>query len=446
MDRSRRGLIAASSGALAGGALWYAAGRVETADSGSRSDDPVDEPEPIEGAVSGVEDPSDVDGATLAQVVEANVEFGVTMLRELGDDPGENLLVSPASVGFAIGMLYAGARGETETAIADALGFPADQTDLHPVHQQLQYDLDERVGAVTDGEFDLAVANAVWGLEEYPYREPYLETLETRYGTGLHAVDFRRDPEGSREEINEWAADRTDGLIDELFPPQSIDSDTRLVLTNAIYLLADWLEQFDEERTREEPFTTLDGRTVEAKLMRQTAAFPYADVDGHQIVELPYVGEEVGLLAVLPAEGEFETLEASIDAATLSTFVDELEEKRGEVVVPRFEFDVGFSLTDLLSELGMAVAFDPGSANFDGIAAPDDREGNLYVGDVVQDAYIAVDEEGTEAAAATGVEVGVESAPQTEFRFVADRPFLFAIRDRQTGALLFLGRVVDPTR
>ncbi|MDL5360370.1 serpin family protein [Halalkalicoccus sp. NIPERK01] len=419
--------MATSGAALASGALWYAI----------RDEAAASDADPIPGVAA-----ADVDTDELRRVVEGNVGFGLAMLRELAAaEPTENLLVSPASVGFALGMTYAGARGETATRIAETLRFPDDP---HSAHQQLQYELNERAAAVDDGEFELAVANAVWGLEGYPYREEYLELLETRYGAGLRTVDFVGDPEGAREEIDEWVAERTNDRIDELFPDGAFDRYTRLVLTNAIYLLADWHHQFDRGDTREEEFTTLEGRATEVPLMRQTETFPYVEADGHQLVELPYVEGEVGMVVLLPAEGEFEEIEAEVTADRLAEFVDALDEAEGEVVLPRFEFESGFSLTDLLSEMGMGVAFDPDAANFDGIAPLDELEGNLFIDDVVHEAYVAVDEEGTEAAAATGVEVGVDSAPALDFRMVADRPFLFLIRDRITGAVLFLGRVVDP--
>ncbi|MDG5817337.1 serpin family protein [Natronococcus sp. A-GB7] len=432
MKLSRRRLATASGAALASGALWWRFGRD---DASSPSVEPV----------PGVGAATDHDGDAVERAVEGNVEFGLALLDRLaGADPDENLLVSPVSVGFALGMTDAGARGETAEEIAEALRFPDDREALRSAHQQLQYELNERAAAATDGEFELAVANAVWGLEGYPYRESYLETLEDRYGAELRTVEFGADPEGAREAINGWVAERTNERIDELFPDGSFDGRTRLVLANAVYLLADWYHRFEESDTRAEEFTLLDGETIEVPLMRQTETFPYAEVDGHQLVELPYVGEGVGMLVVLPAEDEFERFEDELDAESLGTSVDALEEREGEVVLPRFEFDAGFGLTDALAELGIERAFDPDRANFDGMVPLEEIDENLFVDDVRHEAYVAVDEEGTEAAAATGAEVGADSAPAVDFRMVVDRPFLFLIRDRETGATLFLGRVVDP--
>ncbi|WP_394741594.1 serpin family protein [Natronococcus roseus] len=432
MKLSRRRLATASGAALASGALWWRFGRD---DASSSSVEPV----------PGVGAATDHDGDALERAVEGNVEFGLALLNRLADaDPDENLLVSPASVGFALGMADAGARGETAEELAEALRFPDDREALRSAHQQLQYELNERADAATDGEFELAVANGVWGLEGYPYRESYLETLEDHYGAELRTAEFGADPEGAREEINGWVAERTNERIDELFPDGSFDGQTRLVLANAVYLLADWHHQFEESDTRTEEFTLLDGETVEVPLMRQTETFPYAEVDGHQLVELPYVGEGVGMLVVLPSEDEFERFEDELDAEALATLTAALEDREGEVVLPRFEFDAGFDLTDALAELGIERAFDPDRANFDGMVPLEEIDENLFVDDVRHETYVAVDEEGTEAAAATGVEMEADSAPAVDFRMVVDRPFLFLIRDRETGATLFLGRVVDP--
>ncbi|MCU4926198.1 serpin family protein [Halobacteria archaeon AArc-dxtr1] len=430
MELSRRTAMATTGAALAGGALWYAM-------SGAEAEPAV---EPIPGITAA----SDAAEAAVDAVVEGNVEFGVELLNQLvDDDPNENLVASPASVGLALGMTHAGAQGETEAQIADAMRFPDDQDDLHPAHQHLQYELNQRAetAAEEDATFELAVANAVWGLEEYPYSEAYLDLLEERYGAELDELDFAGDSEGAREEINDWVAERTNDHIDELFPAGAFDQYTRLVLTNAVYLLADWHHQFDEGDTRDEPFTTLDGEERDVPLMRQTQTFPYAEVDGHQAIELPYIGEEVSMLVLLPAEGEFESFEADLDADQLGTFTESLSEGEGQIVLPRFEFDVAFSLNGVLADLGMPGAFEPDEANFDGMT---DGDNNLFVGEVVHEAYVAVDEEGTEAAAATGVEMVEDSGPALAFDMIVDRPFLFLIRDRETGAVLFLGRVVDP--
>lgn len=429
MDLSRRTVLAATGAALGSGALWH---------SFVRDDRPASSVVPVPGVTA----TSDVGDAELDRVVEGNLDFGLAMLRRLTEQrPGENVLVSPANVGFALGMTYAGATGETASQIAETMRFPGD--DLHPAHHRLLYECNRRAESATDGELRLSLANAVWGLADYPYRDEYLDLLDARYGAEVQTVDFVDDPTGAREEINGWVADRTGGIIDELFPPGSFDRQTRLVLTSAIYLLADWASQFDEARTRDGAFTALDGGASEVPMMRQTETFPYVAADGVQVVELPYVGEEIGMVVMLPDAGTFERFEAELTVDDLAGYLAGLEAKEGEIVLPRFEFEVGFDLNELLTAMGMPLAFDPARANFDGMVPLEEVAENVFIDDVVHEAYIAVDESGTEAAAASGVSMGADSAPALDFRMVVDRPFLFTIRDRITDATLFLGRVTD---
>jgi serpin B len=386
-----------------------------------------------------------VSETTLETLVEGNTRFALDLYEYLREGEEGNLLASPYSVSVALAMTYAGAREETESQIAEAMRFSLEE-EIHPVFAALYHELEARSEADEDGEgdpFELAAANAAWGLESYPYREEYLALVETYYGAGFNVVDFEGDPEGSREEINAWVAERTEERIDELLPEDSIDELTRLVLTNALFFHAAWAEPFEEERTEDAPFTALDGTVEEVPLMNQNGRFPYAEIDGHQAIELPYAGREVGMVVVLPAEGEFEHVESGLDPGRFATIDDALEPQEGTIALPRFEFESGFALEDALSALGMPVAFDEREANFDGIAPLEELDGNLYVDDVYHDTFIAVDESGTEAAAATGVVINEESAPADPFEMVVDRPFLFAIRDRPTGTVLFLGRVVD---
>lgn len=398
----------------------------------------------------------DVSEDVLGELVEGNTRFAFDLYDYLRESEEGNLLASPYSVSVALAMTYAGARGETEVQIAEAMRFSLGD-DVHPAFAALYHALDARSeageneggeseaadGTEEDDPFELAGANAAWGLERYPYREEYLELVERYYGAGFRTVDFEGDPETAREEINAWIAERTEERIEDLLPEGSIDELTRLVLTNALFFRATWAEPFDEGRTEEAPFTALDGTVEEVPTMRRDGRFPYAEIGGHRAIELPYVGEEVGMVVVLPAEGEFERVEAELDTGRFATLDGALEQREGSIALPRFEFESRFALGEALSALGMPVAFDEREANFDGIAPLEELEGNLYVDDIYHETFIAVDETGTEAAAATGVVIDVESAPTDPFEMVVDRPFLFAVRDRPTGTVLFLGRAVD---
>lgn len=454
----RRRRVLALAGALA--TTSALAGCLADGDDGDDGDDSDDDPgngtgtdnETGNGNGDGNADPPAADA--VAELARENRRFAFDFYDELAaSEPGENLFCSPHSISVALAMTYAGARGETATQMADTLHYTLGD-DLHEAIEALAAELDarsesetgegERASEGDDGDpFELNVVDAVWGQADYPFREEYLATLEDHYGAGLREVDFASDPEGARETINEWVEDRTEDKIDELLPEGAITDLARLVLTNAIYFQASWANQFDEDRTEDRPFTALDGSTTDVPTMGQSESFPYAEVDGHQVIELPYVGDDVGMVVVLPAEGEFEAFESSLDVDRFDDLVGELEAQEGAIHLPKFEFDAGFALAEVLSELGMPLPFDPNDADFSGIADLEETGENLFVHDVYHDAYIAVDEDGTEAAAATAVVAGTTSAPADPFEMVVDRPFLFAIRDRPTDTVLFLGRVVD---
>ncbi|MCW8172897.1 serpin family protein [Natrialba swarupiae] len=271
------------------------------------------------------------------------------------------------------------------------------------------------------------------------------ETLESNYRTGLRNVDFVGDHDGARGEVNEWVEEATDGRIDELLPAESVTEDTRLVVTNAVALFADWAEAFDPDDTRERTFTALDGSTDEVQMMSQTEDFPYAHGEDYQAIELPYVGEDVSMVIVVPRPSEaapdadgtreaFESFEADLDADRIAGIFDALEKREAMIQLPRFEFDVEFELAAVLGDLGMPDPFDPERANFEGVAPTEAGSDDLF--DVYHEAYVSVNEEGTEAIAATGFSGGLESGPLT---VTADRPFLFSFEIGQPTRYCFSG-------
>lgn len=439
----RRRLLALSSGIVAASL----AGCIGETEDGTPGDDDTGDSNGSDdgtGPDDGTGGESDAD--QLDTLVRGANAFAFDLYGELLDERAdENLFASPVSISLALAMTYAGAREGTREEMREVLRYELDDEAVHAAYESLQAEFDRRSEATDDDEeghpFELSVANSVWGQEEYPFEDAYLDVLESHYGSGLREVDFQADAERAREEINDWVADETEDRIDDLLPPGSLDELTRLVLVNAVYFLANWKHTFDEDLTEAETFTALDGEEHEVQMMRQEHSWPYAEVNGAQAVDLPYVGEDVSMLVVLPPEGEFESYEAEFDEETLDELVDALEREEGTVHLPRFEFEGGFELGDPLRALGMTDAFDPNEADFDGIA---DTEESLFIHEAFHDTFVSVDEEGTEAAAATAVVIGTESAPADPFEFVADRPFLFAIRDRPTGSLLFFGRAVDP--
>lgn len=393
------------------------------------------------------------DDAVVARLVAETNGFAFNLYEELlATDSDVNLVVSPIGIATVLSMAYAGARGITREQMRDVLGFSRDDGTLHRAFEALRRELGERgslegrSSTSPEGDqpdpFRLAFANAVWGQRDYPFRDEYLDVLEDHYGGAFREVDFRAEPEAARDRINDWVADRTEERITELVPDGGIHGLTRLVLANAVYFRGNWLHPFDEDRTEDGPFTALDGSAAPVPVMEQTEPFPYAAVDGSQAVDLPYWGESVSMLVILPPEGEFGAFEADLDAAAVGRLVDALEEQPGTVALPRFEFSAGFGLRSVLATMGMTDAFDASRADFSGKVDAEATDRPLAIDEVYHDTFIAVDERGTEAAAASAV-LDAELVIDEPFEFVADRPFLFVIRDRPTGAPLFVGRVVD---
>ena len=397
----------------------------------------------------------DVDDDVLEELVTGTNTFALDLFDEhRSADNVENLLISPISATIALAMTYAGSSGTTREQMRESLGYKLADQQLHTAFNELQRTLFSRGETLDEADlpsdyeegddpvpFQLSLVNAIWGQEGVPFRDEFLTTLENHYGGDLNQVDFVENPNGVRKVINAWVAEQTDNRIEELLPAGSITSQTVLVLTNAIYFIANWLHPFDKDQTEPADFTALDGSTSTVQMMSQDVKVPAATVDGAQAVELPYVGETTGMLVVVPPAGEFQAYERAFDVERLGRTVDALEPQRGYVNLPRFEFGSEFKLEKFLEALGVTDAFDPDSADFSRMADLSEMGGNLFVDEVYHDTYVAVDEQGTEAAAATGSVMTLVSRPPTLLD--ANRPFLFVIRDRPTGTVLFTGHIVD---
>lgn len=442
MDRTRRRILSAS-GALLACSLAGCAGQNAPESTPSGTQTATGRAAPSD-TVTATEE-SDLTPAERLELLAAdNAAFALALHRYLADHEGGNVFVSPYSISSAIAMAYAGARGDTRTQIQETLHYSLEE-EVHPAFDDLEAELEQRgtdSSPDSDDEvdgFQLDVANAVWGQAGAPFKDEYLDLLESHYGAGLRPADFRSDPESERQRINEWVAERTDGRIENLLPQGTISKLTRLVLTNAIYFLATWQSEFDPEETEPSTLTALDGTTSTVPMMRQGLRTDYASINGAEAIELPYVGRDVSMVLILPDAGSFESFERSLDAETLFEIFDVLGDARGAIRLPGFEYRTELTLSDQLSALGMALPFKR-AADFSGM----DEEGEtLYIEDVYHEAYVAVDEEGTEATGATAVVTNVTSSPPESFDLTFDRPFLFCIRDRPTDAVLFLGRVTD---
>ncbi len=385
----------------------------------------------------------DADKSSLAA---GNRAFALDLYGTLIGDPlnaGKNLFLSPHSISIALAMTYAGAVGDTATQMAQSLRFTLPDAALHKAFDRLDLTLAGRgQQAAKDGEpFQLSVADATWGQAGFPFLAPYLDVLAVNYGAGLHTEDFATDPESARQDINAWVAGQTADRIPELLAQGTVTSATDLVLTNAIYFKASWKTVFDARATDDAPFHKADGTDATASTMHVYDSFPYAEGDGFQAVALPYVGDDVSMLVVLPAAGTFAEFESRLDGDSLGAIVAALAPVEGSVALPKFGVESAFSLHDALIQLGIVDAFDASRADFSGM----DGARDLSISDVIHKSFVAVDEAGTEAAAATAVIMDGSALPTKTFSLVADRPFLFAIIDGPTGAVLFLGRVLDPT-
>jgi len=382
----------------------------------------------------------------MAELVAGNGGFALDLHEQLtAPDDVDNVFISPYSISMALAMTYAGASGETEMAMRETLGFSL-REETHPAFDELQAALDARAtrdvpggpGKDTTDAFQLEVANALWGSAEYPFSEAYLDLVDEHYGGGFNEADFGSDPEAERERINQWVADETGGRIEGLIPKNSLSAQTVLVLTNAIYFMAGWQLPFDSDETTESTFRALDGSESTVSMMHQNLQTNYADLPGAQAVELPYVGGKVSMVVIVPDEGEFEAIHTELSGSTLFGIFEALGEASGDLRMPKFEYEFNTELSEAFKTLGMEAAFGSG-ADFSEMVDSGDGPG---IDDVFHKAFVSVDEEGTEATAATGVST-VVSAPPTSFDLTIDRPFLFCIRDRPTDAILFLGQVTD---
>ena len=377
------------------------------------------------------------DSGATASSVEATVEacngFAFDLYGRYSVDEG-NILFSPYSISTALSMTYEGARGETAEEMEAVFGFLEDSSERLPSVAGIYNTFNEE-----GREYALHTVNALWIQQDYPVQEDYVDAIVSYYGGDVNALDFVAEPDESRVTINEWVEERTNDRIKDLFPSGSIDADVRLVLTNAIYFKGDWLYEFDEEATSEEEFHVTPTTSVEVDMMSLRDDFNYAETDELQLLELPYTGEDVSMLILLPKRSYMGDVEAQLLAERLGEWVDMMEGTTVNVYLPRFTFETKYFMMEDLAEMGMPTAFTD-AADFSGMTG--NRE--LFIDKVIHQAFIEVNEEGTAAAAATGVSMRLSAAMPGEV-FRADHPFIFLIRDVDTGVILFMGRVTDPS-
>jgi serpin B len=388
----------------------------------------------------------------LQSLVDGNTAFGLDLYGQLAATPG-NLFFSPYSISTCLAMLYAGARGNTEKQMAQALEFGTDQQQFASAYGELQRQLE---AAQTQKSIELDLANALWTQEGYPFLPAFLETAEGQYQANVSQVDFIHEFDAVRDEINRWVAQETKDKIQNILPPGSLDALTRLVLANAIYFKGAWTMSFEETNTVTQPFYVSSTEQVDTPLMHQPVGgvydrvkYNYMETGDFQALELPYGSNQLASMVILlPRQVDgYGQIEEQLSPAFLSSTLALMQEQNVEIFLPRFTLAPPLLyLNNTLAEMGMPDAFTPGVADFSGL----DGTTWLYITFVLHKAWGEVNEAGTEAAAATvgggGVPTGGgEAGPPPPPVFRADHPFIFFIRDTQSGSLLFLGRLADPS-
>lgn len=367
----------------------------------------------------------------IAAVVDGTNAFAWALLDEV--DPSIDRIVSPFSVSTALSMAYAGARGDTARELRGVLGIELPDATHHEAFGALVRDLS---GEKRGRSYQLYVGNRVWAQQDYPFVRQTLEILDDDYGAPLGQIDFADDPEAARQQINDWVQQQTQGTIEALLQPGSLTANTRMVLTNAIDLYAEWRVPFDPGLTSDGTFRGLDGEPITASMMHASGSWEAGEVDGAVVLRLPYVGGALAMYVVVP-EADDGLLTLSPTPALVDAWIGSVQERDAVITLPRFSIELSLGLREVLSGLGMPSAFDPALADLSGLAEGPEA---LHIHSVIHRAFIAVDELGTEAGGASAVVIG-NGDP---FPVYADHPFLFFVRDELTHAILFSGSVVDP--
>lgn len=412
----------------------------QSSDPGAGSSVQVDVPEAVAesilplrlGSLTGRSVDGGADGRNATAAVAGMNEFAVDLYRSVVANEGGNAVVGPYSAAFALSMIYAGARGDTASEMADVLH--AANLEPEAWHEGINaYDLtlDARtVGSTTKW----SSANKVWTTPGLELRDDYLDVLTGAYGSPLAEFDFAADPEAARELINGWVDERTFELIPELWPPGSFTAQTLMVLVNAVAMDAPWEFPFDPAMTVNAPFTTADGTVVQVPTMRYDEFLPSMYGEDIQAVEIPYGDGALSMVVIVPSD--LAAFEAELSTASLAEVVDAIDDGGIHLTMPKWSARTHVQLNGTLAELGMSTAFG-GAADFSGMI----DDGGLRLDQVEHEAFVEVDEQGTRAAAATGGEMAGSHGPT----ITVDRPFLYLIRDRGADTILFIGRVIDPT-
>lgn len=378
----------------------------------------------------------DIADADAVAAADDALQFAFTLYQQLSESENDNMVFAPYSISSALSMLYAGAAGITASEMASALNFNLPKDRLFPSFNAVDISLNSQ----SSENAEIQIVNSVWGANDRAWKSGFLDILAKNYGAGLNAVDFASDPESIRTGINDWVAQTTNNRITNLLPAGSVNTETILLLTNAIYLNANWLVPFDPDDTNNSEFELISGDSITTPTMTLLSEFAHSRESYFDVIELPYDGNNLSMVILIPDSGTFGMLESDLSASLINTSLANLQNKNVSLFMPKFELTSSLALSDTLKQLGMTSAFSFGDADFTAMSdAP-----NIAVENVLHKSFIKVDEKGTEAAAATGVVVGVTSVPAIELELAVDSPFVFLIRDLKTKSTLFIGRVLDP--
>jgi len=387
----------------------------------------------------------DISNDQIQRLAEDNTRFALSFYNNIRHQDG-NIIFSPISISLALSMALAGAETDTEEAMIEALQFSLPEEDIYPTFNALLLTIEESQQVPmmdSEGdEFQLNIANSIWGQAGYEYKQEFLDILARNYGAGMYLVDYIGVPEIARQLINQWVEEETQDKIKDLIPPGAIDTLTRLVLANAIYFNASWQHPFDENGTEKAPFTTLDGTEIEVDMMRLFGErLGYYQAEGFQAVDLPYLSTDFSMTVIVPDQGSFNDFETKLNPALISEIQNSLISKSVNLQMPKLDYESTINANDPLIAMGMSDAFNPQIADFSGITEVE----KWYISDVLHKATITVDEEGTEAAAATAIIMRATSIdPDEPIKLTIDRPFFYLIRHNTTGSILFMGRVTQP--
>ena len=411
----------------------------------SNSGNDSNSPQAIQTKVLSLADIQNFDSQTLEddfdEFVQDNNDFALDLYNEIKMtiDSG-NLFLSPYSLSCALAMVWAGAKGDTETQMAEVLNYSFSQVEMHALFNKFSEKLNSN--DVEDPEaFSLYISNSLWGQDGFNFEQNYLDIISENYGSGLNVLNFISDPEKSRITINTWVEEQTGNRIVDLFEEGQIISETMFVLVNTIYFKADWLMQFNEDKTKKDDFITDGGdETIKIDMMNQINEFMCAVGSDHQAIELPYKNEKVSMIIVMPIETQFEAFEKTMSNNKIKSIISSMSKKQVSLSMPKFNFKYApNAIESILQNMGMIDVFSFGTANFSGIAQEIRK---IYP--VVHKTFIKVDELGTEAAAASGIGGITTGGSQIDLEMKINRPFIFLIADKETDSILFIGRVMNP--